>query len=88
MSPTANMDAPASSPAAPAPAQIQIRLDDQAVSLPAGCDLAQALLLVGHADAARVATALNGQFVPRALRAQTLLQDGDHLILFQPIVGG
>ena len=35
-----------------------------------------------------VATALNGQFVPRSLRATTALQAGDAILTFQPIVGG
>ncbi len=35
-----------------------------------------------------VATALNGQFVPRSLRATTALRPGDHILTFQPIVGG
>ncbi len=35
-----------------------------------------------------VATAVNGQFVPRSLRATTALRPGDHILTFQPIVGG
>lgn len=35
-----------------------------------------------------VATALNGQFVSRSLRATTALQAGDAILTFQPIVGG
>lgn len=35
-----------------------------------------------------VATAVNGQFVPRGLRAQHMLADGDQLLTFQPIEGG
>ena len=35
-----------------------------------------------------VATALNSEFVPRGLRAQRLLADGDTLVTFQPIEGG
>lgn len=35
-----------------------------------------------------VATAVNGQFVPRSLRATTALQPGDTILTFQPIVGG
>ncbi len=35
-----------------------------------------------------VATALNGQFVPRSLRAATALRPGDAILTFQPIVGG
>ncbi len=35
-----------------------------------------------------VATALNGQFVPRSQRASTVLRAGDHILTFQPITGG
>lgn len=35
-----------------------------------------------------LATAINGQFVPRSLRATTALRPGDHILTFQPIVGG
>lgn len=35
-----------------------------------------------------LATALNGQFVPRSQRASTLLRAGDHILTFQPITGG
>ncbi len=35
-----------------------------------------------------VATALNGQFVARAQRADKALADGDAIVTFQPIEGG
>jgi len=35
-----------------------------------------------------VATALDGRFVPRARREETLIQPGDELTLIQPITGG
>lgn len=35
-----------------------------------------------------VATALNGQFLPRARREATPIQPGDALVLIQPITGG
>ena len=35
-----------------------------------------------------IATALNGQFVPRALRAEQMLAEGDTILTFQPIEGG
>lgn len=35
-----------------------------------------------------LATAVNGQFVPRSLRASTPLRAGDHIQTFQPITGG
>lgn len=35
-----------------------------------------------------VATALNSEFVPRGLRAQRPLAEGDTIVTFQPIEGG
>ena len=40
----------------------------------------------GTAEA--VATAVNGEFVPRGARAVTVLQPGDQLTVFTAIVGG
>lgn len=36
----------------------------------------------------QVATALNGEFVPRARRVDTLVRPGDVLTIFKAIVGG
>ncbi|WP_416760601.1 sulfur carrier protein ThiS [Roseateles sp. So40a] len=66
---------------------ITVRLDERAVSLPAGATLAQ-LLDAEHREPVAVATALNGRFVPRDARAATALRDGDVVLFFQPIVGG
>ena len=49
--------------------------------------LAQLVEQQGH-SANGVATALNSQFVPRALRTTQALNDGDTLVTFQPIEGG
>jgi sulfur carrier protein len=49
--------------------------------------LAQWVEQQGHAPNG-VATALNSQFVPRALRAAQALNDGDTIVTFQPIEGG
>jgi sulfur carrier protein len=35
-----------------------------------------------------LATAVNGQFVPRTARAQQVLAEGDTILTFQPIQGG
>ena len=35
-----------------------------------------------------LATALNGQFVPRTQRASTVLRAGDAIVTFQAITGG
>lgn len=37
---------------------------------------------------AALATAVNGNFVPRSLRAQQPLHEGDTILTFQPIEGG
>lgn len=53
----------------------------------AGPSLADALTELGWAEA-RVATALNGSFVPKAARASTLLKHGDRLEVLAPMQGG
>ncbi len=52
-----------------------------------GCTLEQLLQQRGVAPA-EVATALNGDFVPRALRTTRLLQPGDAVTCIRPITGG
>ncbi|HSW03698.1 sulfur carrier protein ThiS [Aquabacterium sp.] len=52
-----------------------------------GLTLAELLQRRGDAPQT-VATALNGQFVPRQARAQTTLRAGDALTIFEAIVGG
>ena len=49
--------------------------------------LAQALLELGYRNA-RVATALNGVFVPAGQRAAQALGDGDALEVLAPMQGG
>lgn len=70
-----------------APAKITVTLEGGAAELPAGCTLAALVERLGHAPAA-VATAVDGRFVSRAERAHETLQDGQTVLLFQPIVGG
>lgn len=52
-----------------------------------GPTLAAALTELGWSEA-RVATALNGSFVPKATRAETPLKDGDRLEVLVPMQGG
>lgn len=66
---------------------IDIDLDGQARTVPAGSSLADLVAALGHAEQA-VATAVNQSFVARSQRAQTVLRSGDQVLLFQPIVGG
>ena len=46
-----------------------------------------ALHELGYADA-RVATALNGEFVPQEARTSTAISDGDRLEVLAPMQGG
>lgn len=52
-----------------------------------GLSLADLLAAEGLVPEA-VASAVNASFVPRPHRADTLLQPGDEIALFQAIVGG
>ncbi|MEE4346283.1 MAG: sulfur carrier protein ThiS [Paracoccaceae bacterium] len=49
--------------------------------------LAQALIDLGWGEA-KVATALNGEFVPAAARATQTLRDGDRIEVLAPMQGG
>lgn len=64
-----------------------LTLNDLTLPCPAGLTLS-ALLIAQKVNAAQVATAVNGSFVPREKRATTLLQPGDTVLTFQAIVGG
>ena len=68
-------------------ATITIRLEDQAMPIPAGSTLAQLLEQLGHV-AQEVSTAVNGQFVPRSARDSLVLKEQDQVLVFQAIVGG
>ena len=70
-----------------APASVIVSLDGQAHAVPAGCSLEALLASLQHPPSA-VTTAVNGCFVPRAERERCVLQEGDAVLLFQPIVGG
>lgn len=51
-------------------------------------DIAAALMELGHGPDSPVATALNGEFVPRETRADTPLAEGDRLEIITPRQGG
>ena len=53
----------------------------------AAANLAEALVALDYADAI-VATALNGEFVPRRKRRETLLKPGDQIEIVAPRQGG
>lgn len=64
-----------------------VELDGRPHPMPAGATLAELVDALGHAAAA-IGTAVNGEFVARGRRAAHVLQPGDQVLLFQPIVGG
>lgn len=64
-----------------------LTLNDQPRPWRPGLTLAALLAEAGYAPDA-VATAVNAQFVPRAARETTPLAAGDHVTVFQAIVGG
>ena len=65
----------------------RVWLDGQAQPWHADLHLAALLQAAGLAPDA-VATALNGDFVPRPRRHHTPLHPGDRVLTFHPIVGG
>ena len=66
---------------------IALMLDGKPHQVASESTLATLVQSMGHAPN-QVSTALNGMFVSREQRGQCLLQDGDAVLLFQPIVGG
>lgn len=72
-------------------ALITIRTDQGPLDLVQGSTLAEAvdiLLIAQGKSPDSVATAVNGQFVARGLRADYPLHDGDTVLCFSPITGG
>lgn len=69
------------------PEMIEVLLEGKPHAVPAGTTLAALVESLGHAPDA-VATAVNGEFVPRAARAARALAAGDAVFLFKRIVGG
>ncbi|TDP61875.1 sulfur carrier protein ThiS [Roseateles toxinivorans] len=67
--------------------EITVTLNGQSHHLPADSCLAELLQKAG-VDAQALATAVNGEFVPRTQRAERRLQGGDVVLGFQAIVGG
>ncbi len=64
--------------------RIEVNGTDREVT---GPTLHAVLAELGWADA-RVATALNGDFVPKGVRGETMLKDGDRLEVLAPMQGG
>jgi sulfur carrier protein len=66
---------------------IHLLLDGRPHAVPAGTTLAALVASLQHEPDA-VSTARNGLFLARRLRESCVLQDGDAVLLFRPIVGG
>lgn len=66
---------------------IALTLDGRPHSVPANTTLAALVAALGHSPN-KVTTAVNGLFVARDRRDACLLQPGDAVLLFAPIVGG
>lgn len=64
-----------------------LTFNDLSLPCPEGLTLA-ALLAAQGVKAEQVATAVNGEFVPRTQREVTVLQPGDTVLTFEAIVGG
>jgi sulfur carrier protein len=62
-------------------------VNGQAYPVDPGTTLAALLDRLGFAPTA-VATAIDGEFVPRSQRASRVLRAGERITCFQPIVGG
>ena len=70
---------------------ITVRTDIGHLSVPAGSSLAcvvEQILAQQGKTPESVATAVNGQFVPRGARANRVLEEGDTVMCFSPITGG
>ena len=66
---------------------MNITLNGEARTLDTGATLAD-LVAACTDEPKSLATAVNGEFVPRDARAQLKLNDGDAVFTFQPITGG
>jgi sulfur carrier protein len=86
---TANDIANASDAAADAVLATALRMtvNGQPLAMPANSTLADLLTQLGHAPES-IATALNGEFIPRVQRDQQTLRSGDKVTCFQAITGG
>ena len=67
---------------------MKVLLNGQPRELREGCTLAELLQGEPHPAGGTVATAVNGEFVPRVSRDAHVLNDGDAITCFQPITGG
>ena len=68
------------------PNPLQVTINQQPHTLPAGATLSVAIARIGIQPP--FAAAVNLQFVPRAQHAMHALHDGDRIELIAPITGG
>lgn len=66
---------------------LNITLNGEPRSVDESATLADLVAALGQPPQA-LATAVNGEFVPRAARATVQLREGDAVFTFQPITGG
>jgi sulfur carrier protein len=66
---------------------INVLLNGDAKAVDDGLTLAEFIAAVAEAPQS-LATAVNGEFVPRDARTELRLHDGDQVFTFQPITGG
>ncbi len=66
---------------------LRITLNGEPRELDGHETLADLVAALGQPPAS-LATAVNGEFVPRSARAAVPLRDGDAVFTFQPITGG
>jgi sulfur carrier protein len=66
---------------------LHITVNGEPRSIDATTTLADLVAALGEPPAS-LATAVNGDFVPRGARATVQLRDGDAVFTFQPITGG
>ena len=77
---------PAVSASAESGAAISITVNAEALTVSRG-SLADVLVALGYGEQ-KVATAVNGDFVPERLRAGTLISDGDRIEVLSARQGG
>ena len=66
---------------------LQVTVNGESRTLEDSATLADLVAALGQAPQA-LATAVNGEFVPRGARASVQLREGDAVFTFQPITGG
>lgn len=67
--------------------RISVLLNGERREVEPGSTLADLIAATGQPPQG-LATAVNGEFVPRAARLAHLLREGDAVFAFQPITGG